>query len=145
MGLIFYDSIDDLDLLNRSDYLSLQKYQAYATNHQTPHTSLIPQFYSLFLALENMNLPTYRNQIIENSLALTEGLADLVLNEHICPVVTLSVKDTETFLSKLSRQNISLYQNPAYENSHIQVGCFNYDSTENYARLNRIIHSFRPF
>jgi aspartate aminotransferase-like enzyme len=144
MGLIFYDNIDDLELLDRSDYLSLQRYITYATNHQTPHTSLIPQFYSLFLALENMNLSIYRNQIIDNSLTLTEGLSDLILNEYICPVVTLSVKDTETFLNKLSRENISLYQNLAYTNSHIQVGCFNYDSTENYARLNKIIHSFRP-
>jgi aspartate aminotransferase-like enzyme len=141
MGLIFYDQISDLTMVERSNYLNLAKYIDYANKNQTPHTSLIPQFDSLNQALAGLNLKALRANISRNALTLTEGLEDHVVNERVCPVVTLKVRDADSIVEKLRLEGISVYHNRYYMDYFIQIGCFNYESQEVYTDLNQLLRS----
>ncbi len=143
MGLIFYDSVEDLQLLERASYLNLKKYIEYGFKNQTPHTSLIPQFESLSQSLSTFDIESHRRSVCDNALALTHGLMDYVVNEPICPVVTFAVKDVEAIVQALSAEGICAYFNQFYMSAFIQIGCFNYDSTDAYVALNRSLFALK--
>ncbi|MBX9671905.1 MAG: aminotransferase class V-fold PLP-dependent enzyme [Candidatus Obscuribacterales bacterium] len=145
MGLIFYDDIEDLPLIERSDYLNLKRYIKYAKDNQTPHTSLIPQFDTLNRFISTVDLGHYRECITANARALTNGIEDYILNQPISPVVTIKVQDAHTLVDKLHQRGISVYHNFFYMCYYIQVGCFNYDSPQAYQELNEYLRSQAPF
>lgn len=144
MGLIFFNDLEDISLIERSDYLNLKRYIKYAKEKQTPHTSLIPQFDSLRLSLQNFDLLEHRAVMRRNALALTAGLENAILNDPICPVVTIKVKEAERLVSNLSARGISVYHNFYYMNYYIQVGCFNYADSAVYAELNAYLKTQMP-
>jgi aspartate aminotransferase-like enzyme len=141
LGVIFFDDITDLNLVERSNYLNLKRYIDYSLKNQTPHTSLMPQFDSLNQELTKLNVVELRKQIRSNALMLTSALENLVLNEPICPVVTLKIENAEVVVEKLRQAGISVYHNLFYMNYYIQVGCFNYDDSSVYAELGQLIAS----
>jgi aspartate aminotransferase-like enzyme len=144
MGLIFFDDLSDLCLLERSNYLNLKKYVDYSNKNQTPHTSLIPQFDSLNNALKELDVAKLRRSVTENAKTLIKGLQSHVLNEQICPVVTFKVSDAHTIVEHLRKAGISIYHNMFYMNYYVQVGCFNYDSPANYEELNDLLAAMDP-
>lgn len=139
MGLVFYNDLDQIKLVERSDYLNLRKYITYSDSDQTPHTALIPQIDSLNNALQHLNVEQLRTNICRNALALTEGLDSAVVNERVAPVVTLRVRKPAELVNSLRGAGISLYYNQFYMNEYIQVGCFNYPDAAPYLELNECL------
>jgi 2-aminoethylphosphonate-pyruvate transaminase len=148
MGIIFYDKNKNIPLFEKSDYLNLKKYMEYSLKKQTPHTSLIPQFISLYNQLiakfyDGTKIRQNRHKIIRNAIILTEGLADNVVNDAISPVVTIQVKNTAEVVRRLNTDGIKVYYNLFYMKDYIQVSTFNYDSIEPYLTLNKYLVEFK--
>jgi aspartate aminotransferase-like enzyme len=133
MGIVLYNDLPAL--FCRSDYLNLSKYIEYAKKGETPHTSLMPQFFSLLQSLKIFDLDKFRAMVSLNAETLTKGLEKYIVNESISPVVTLrlNVKDA------LANEGFFVYQNETYMKDCIQISCFNYSSNHVYHELNTIL------
>jgi len=145
LGLIFFNDVSDLDLVERSDYLNLKKVIEYSRKGQTQHTALIPQIDSLNKSLSDLVVDDLRRSITRNAQILVEGLEEKTINERVCPVVTFDARDPERVVRSLRARGISLYHNPFYAKQYIQVGCFNYDAGEEYGELNHLLRKSSGF
>lgn len=139
LGIIFFNDVSDLDLVERSDYLNLKKCIEYSKNNQTQHTALIPQIDSLNKSLSDLDVHESRLSTTRNAQILVEGLEEKTINERVCPVVTFAARDPAHLVRSLRARGICLYSNPFYGQQYFQVGCFNYDAVEEYERLNHLL------
>ena len=135
MGIVFYNDLPKL--IQRSDYLNLSKYVEYGQRQETPHTSLMPQFFSLYESLKSFDLKSFRDMVRLNSVALTKGLEKFIVNEKETPVVTLRLNVKE----ELAKRGFFVYKNESYMEDCIQVSCFNYNDVSVYDSLNRILRN----
>jgi len=133
MGIIIYKSnLPIMDYFVKSNlYNSFTNYLQYGKQGQTPHTSLIPQFISLFKSLDNL---ITKDNIIQNCLLFKE-FDFYIRGDRICPVLTFYSEDTQNLVNNLSKKRIDVYFNSSYMVNTFQVSMFAYKSKEPYEIL----------
>jgi len=135
MGIILYDKEALSRFEDHGDYLNILKYIKYAKKNETPHTSLIPQLWSLNSALNNV---ISREQIEENCRAVHSDKIQFI-GETVCPVLTIQVKDPDYWVQKFRKFNAEVYWNPAYMTDHFQVSAFNYRDPKYYHFVREVL------
>lgn len=140
MGIILYKSRVLKFLNGRGDYLNINKLIEYDRKNQTPHTSLIPQIYSLYKSLDNL---ISKRQIDNNCKALKpmKGKTKYIGLE-ICPVITLTTPNLKKVMKELIKNNIEVYFNPAYMKDYFQISMFNYKNTLYYELIRDILEEY---
>ena len=140
MGIIFYKEIA-LELFKEisGDYLDFMKHVEYGKKSQTPHTSLIPQFISLDMALDN---PITKKQIDKNCEEFSKIRKLLVLGDNPSPVLTVKSSQTKSIIKALASYNIEVYNNPFYMEDWFQVSMFNYKDERVYAYLRDLLEEY---
>ena len=137
MGIIFYNDLPEL--IERSDYLNLAKYVEYGQKNETPHTALMPQFFSLYDYLSKLNVSFYRRRIYLNATVLTSGLNEYVVNNSKAPVITFNLNAKEY----LQKMGYCVYKNETYTKNGIQISCFNYEDEKVYHEINKLLKEFK--
>lgn len=139
LGIVSYKEEIESKFENAGGYLNLKKAIEYGKKGQTPHTSLIPQIYSLWISLVQDAWKPLVESIEGNVSVLTEQLEDNIIGEKIAPVITFQTKNVEEVIKKLSEVGLDVYYNSAYSGHRIQVSCFNYGWSVPYEELNEAL------
>lgn len=139
MGIVLYKKNIFSDAA--TFYFDINRYIESDRNNETPHTSLIPQIYSLNKNIKNRVI---KQEIINNCKCIkTKNIH--IINEKIAPVLTL--KRDEKYLIKIFKWfkefNIEPYYNKVYMKDYFQLGMFNYKDKNIYILINNIIEVVR--
>lgn len=136
IGIVAYKKDMEKQFENVGGYLNLKKAIEYGKKGQTPHTSLIPQIYSLWRSLTNESWKPFVSSISINACSVSEHLEDALIGELIAPVLTFQTKNVDAVVAKLKEEEIEVYYNSMYSGSKVQVSCFSYMDVEPYRKLN---------
>jgi len=141
IGIIFYNKDIVKYLIQQNDYLNMIKYITYAEKNQTPHTTLIPQLFSLYTTISSGNIVKIANgnHIKVNSKVLIEGFDKEIMGEKEAPVITFKVKKFKKIQKLFEKFNILPYYNASYMSSVVQFSTFNYFEVQNYKYLNHVL------
>ena len=123
-----------LPLLNDNGYyLNLKRINDYDKHCFTPHTPMLPQFISLYNALDKSI------NINENIKIFKKVLKQKIIKQFGDNGPVLSFKVEEKYypylISELLKYNIEVYVNPTYMKNQFQVSMFNYHNTDIYKWL----------
>lgn len=137
MGLVFYKDKKIFAEKGRNFYLDISRYIESDEHNQTPHTSLIPQLYTLNENIENR---ATEEEIITNCKQIkTKKLK--IINEKIAPVLTFSgkKKDLDKVFKYFKIFGIEPYYNSVYMKDYFQLSMFSYKDKKIYQFVNKII------
>lgn len=139
--ILFSDSIEE-KFQDIGDNLNLSKYIKYKEKNQTPHTSLLPQIYSLCQQLLNLDIGYMRMTINNNCSFLCRELDNLIYNNSSCPVISLKIKHCLDLEEYTKKYKCFYYFNDFYMNDRIQISLFSYLNPVVYKYLNIIFLNY---
>lgn len=135
MGLLFYRNRDIFSENTKSFYFDINRYIENAKNKQTPHTSLIPQLITL---KQNILCRVSKQQIIKNCEQIKTSSINII-NEKICPVITVETGKIKEIFKWFKVFNIEPYFNSNYMSGYFQLSMFSYMDLSLYRFINTIM------
>jgi aspartate aminotransferase-like enzyme len=146
MSVVIYKLEVENKFETNNYYLSMKRIIESNKHNYTPHTSLMPQIYSLNAQLKTDKVLS-KEEITQNIKTVIEGINSIkelyVLGDE-CPIITIKSQNTKGLIKYLKHTGFEVYFNPVYMKDYFQIGCYSY-KTEIYLALMEEIKNYYEF